>query len=106
MGYGQTLERRRGGERSPPGGCGGGARRPVEFRILGPLEVLDDRGASLAVGGRRERAVLALLLLSANRVVSCERLADDLWGDRPPEGTHALRVYVSRLRKALREAGG
>jgi DNA-binding SARP family transcriptional activator len=78
----------------------------VEFRILGPLEVLDDGGASLAVGGGRERAVLALLLLSANRVVSSERLADDLWGDRPPEGTHALRVYVSRLRKALREAGG
>jgi DNA-binding SARP family transcriptional activator/DNA polymerase III delta prime subunit len=79
----------------------------VEFRILGPLEVLDDEGAGVAVGGSRERAVLALLLLSANRVVSSERLADDLWGNHPPEGAaHALRVHVSRLRKALREAGG
>src|SRR4029079_783300 len=53
------------------------------------------------------RAVLALLLLSANRVVSSERLAEDLWGSQPPDGAaHALRVHVSRLRKALRDAGG
>jgi DNA-binding SARP family transcriptional activator len=78
----------------------------MEFRILGPLEVLGDDGASVTVGGSRERGVLALLLLSANRVVPSERLAADLWGDRAPEGaTHALRVYVSRLRRALREAG-
>jgi class 3 adenylate cyclase len=78
----------------------------VEFRILGPLEVVGDGGAGLAVGGSRERSVLALLLLSANRVVSSERLAEDLWGERPPDGpAHALRVHVSRLRKALREAG-
>jgi len=79
----------------------------MEFRILGPLEVVDDNGAGVAVGGSRERAVLALLLLSANRVVSSERLAEDLWGSQPPDGAaHALRVHVSRLRKALREAGG
>jgi DNA-binding SARP family transcriptional activator/class 3 adenylate cyclase len=79
----------------------------VEFRILGPLEVVDDEGIAVPVGGNRERAVLALLLLSANRVVSSERLADDLWGDHAPDGAaHALRVHVSRLRKALREAGG
>jgi DNA-binding SARP family transcriptional activator/class 3 adenylate cyclase/DNA polymerase III delta prime subunit len=79
----------------------------MEFRILGPLEVVDDKGAAVAVGGSRERAVLALLLLSANRVVSSERLAEDLWGDHPPDGAaHALRVHLSRLRKALREAGG
>ena len=78
----------------------------MEFRILGPLEVLNDDGVPVAVGGSRERAVVALLLLSANRVVSSERLADDLWGEHPPEGAaHALRVHVSRLRKALREAG-
>src|ERR1051325_7974339 len=46
--------------------------RRMEFRILGPLEVVDDNGAGVAVGGSRERAVLALLLLSANRVVSSE----------------------------------
>jgi DNA-binding SARP family transcriptional activator/class 3 adenylate cyclase len=79
----------------------------VEFRILGPLEVVDDRGGGVAVGGSRERAVLALLLLSANRVVSSERLADELWGEHPPEGAaHGLQVHLSRLRKALREAGG
>jgi DNA-binding SARP family transcriptional activator len=78
----------------------------MEFRILGPLEVIGDDGASIAVGGSRERGVLALLLLSANRVVPSERLAADLWGDRAPEGAaHALRVHVSRLRRALREAG-
>jgi DNA-binding SARP family transcriptional activator/class 3 adenylate cyclase len=77
----------------------------VEFRILGPLEVVHD-GRSVALGGTRERAVLALLLLSPNRIVSAERLAEDLWGDNPPErGMHSLRVFVSRLRKALREAG-
>jgi DNA-binding SARP family transcriptional activator len=77
----------------------------MEFRILGPLEVVHD-GRSLALGGSQERALLALLLLSANRVVSAERLAEDLWGEHPPEGaTQALRVGVSRLRKALREAG-
>ncbi len=78
----------------------------MEYRILGPLEVLGDGGATVALGGSRERAVLGLLLLSANQVVSAERLGDGLWGDRPPEGAaHALQVYVSRLRKALREAG-
>jgi DNA-binding SARP family transcriptional activator/DNA polymerase III delta prime subunit len=78
----------------------------VEFRILGPLEVVHE-GRSLALGGGRERTLLALLLLSANQVISVERLAEDLWAGRPPEGAnHALRVYVSRLRKSLREAGG
>ncbi len=79
---------------------------PVEFRILGPLEVVH-QGRVVALGGSRERALLALLLLSANRVVSSERLAEDLWAGRPPEGANqALRVYMSRLRKSLREADG
>ena len=78
----------------------------MEFRILGPVEVIHD-GRSVAVGGSRERAVLALLLASANRVVSAERLAEDLWCGEPPErAIHSLQVFVSRLRKALREAGG
>jgi len=77
----------------------------VEFRILGPLEIVG-AGAAVTIGGGRERAVLALLVLSANRVVSAERLAMDLWGDRPPENpAHALRIHISRLRKVLREAG-
>ena len=79
----------------------------MEFRILGPLEIVGDGGENVVLRGNRERAVLALLLLSANRVVSAERLREDLWGDQPPEGaTHALKVHLSRLRKSLREAGG
>ena len=77
----------------------------MEFHILGPVEVVHE-GRSLALGGSRERAVLALLLLSANRVVSAERLAADLWDDAPPDGgVQSLRVFVSRLRKALRDGG-
>jgi predicted ATPase/DNA-binding SARP family transcriptional activator len=68
------------------------------FRILGPLEV---EGVS-ALGGPKQRALLARLLLQAGRVVPVERLVDDLWPDEPPEtARHALQVYVSTLRKAL-----
>jgi predicted ATPase/DNA-binding SARP family transcriptional activator len=78
----------------------------VEFRILGPLEVAA-QGRPVALPGSRERAVLVLLLLSANRVVPVERLVEDLWGEKAQKGaTGALRVFVSRLRKALREGGG
>ncbi|MCA1702838.1 MAG: AfsR/SARP family transcriptional regulator, partial [Actinobacteria bacterium] len=78
----------------------------MEFRILGPLEVADE-GRPVALPGSRERAVLVLLLLSSNRVVPAERLVEDLWGGKAQKGAAgALRVFVSRLRKALREAGG
>ena len=74
---------------------------PMEFRILGPLEIRVD-GAPVPAGGPRQRALLALLLLSANRVVSRDRLAEELTSDQRPEARdHALRVQVSRLRKAL-----
>jgi DNA-binding SARP family transcriptional activator len=74
----------------------------VEFRILGPLEVFDEDGRSLPLGGLKQRALLAILLLHANEVVSSEQLIDELWGDEPPEtAQHTVRVYVSRLRKAL-----
>ena len=68
----------------------------MEFRILGPLEVLVD-GMPVALGGPRQRALLAVLLLNANRVVSRERLIDDLGAS----GGHALANQISRLRKAL-----
>jgi DNA-binding SARP family transcriptional activator len=75
----------------------------MAFGILGPVEVVED-GSLLSLGGSRERDVLALLLLSPNQVVSSDRLIDELWNGRPPEAaTEALRVYVSRLRKALRQ---
>jgi DNA-binding SARP family transcriptional activator/class 3 adenylate cyclase len=73
----------------------------MEFRILGPLEV-SDAGHPLALPGRKARALLAILLLHANEVVSAERLIDALWGEAPPEtAANTLQVYVSQLRKSL-----
>ncbi len=76
----------------------------MEFCILGPLEVRAD-GDRLALGGPRQRALLAILLLNADRVVSREHLIEELWADEAPaEAQHALDVQVSRLRKTLRSA--
>jgi DNA-binding SARP family transcriptional activator len=73
----------------------------VEFRILGPLEVVRD-GQVVKLGGALQRTLLALLLTSANGVVSVDRLIDALWGERPPREAHnALQYHVSQLRKAL-----
>ena len=77
------------------------ARTGIEFRILGSLEALES-GRPLALGGSKQRALLALLLLHANRVVSRDRLIDELWDGSPPEtASTALQVHVSQLRKAL-----
>jgi YVTN family beta-propeller protein len=73
----------------------------AEFGILGPLEVRRS-GRAVPLGGPRQRAVLALLVLEANRVVSLDRLAEDVWGGHPPEGwATTLQTYVFHLRKAL-----
>src|SRR5919201_365837 len=73
----------------------------LEFRILGPLVVRVD-GAPIRLGGPKQRALLALLLLSANRVVSRDRLTDELFADQSVQSAdHALRNHVSRLRKVL-----
>ncbi|MDQ3671992.1 MAG: AAA family ATPase [Actinomycetota bacterium] len=73
----------------------------MEFRILGPLEVLEN-GRQLELGGAKQRALLAMLVLHANEVVSVDRLIDALWEDDAPEtGKKALQVYVSQLRKTL-----
>ena len=73
----------------------------MEFKILGPFEVSNERGA-VALGGAKSRAVLAVLLLNANEPVSAERLALALWGEDAPAGAvKAVQVHVSRLRKAL-----
>ena len=73
----------------------------LEFRLLGPLEVHDGE-RTIEVRRRKPRALLALLLLNANRVVSRDRLVDQLWGDDAPGGAaHALENYVSQLRKLL-----
>ncbi len=73
----------------------------MEFRILGPLEVHDGEG-EVSLAGPKPRALLAVLLLHANEVVPTDRLIDELWGEDSPESADAaLRVNVSRLRKAL-----
>jgi DNA-binding SARP family transcriptional activator len=76
----------------------------MEFRILGPLEVWDG-GCEVSLGGPKPRALLAVLLLHPNEVVAADRLIDELWGEETPErAAAALRVNVSRLRKALPQA--
>src|SRR5690349_13309008 len=73
----------------------------MEFRILGPLEVLDE-GRVVALGGSKQRALLGLLLLHANQTLTPDRLIDELWGEHPPAtAAKALHAHVSRLRKAL-----
>lgn len=73
----------------------------MEFRLLGPLEVVD-RERLLSLGGVKQRSLLAILLLHANQVVSSDRLIDELWRDAPPAtAAKSIQVYVSRLRKEL-----
>lgn len=77
----------------------------VKYRVLGPVEVVVD-GKVAVLGGPRERALLARLVISANRVVSADALADSLWAGEPPaRWLPTLRVYVFRLRRALGPAG-
>ena len=77
----------------------------MEFRILGPLEVVED-GEPVALGTLKERLVLGVLLLRANEVVSPERLIDELWGaSPPPTARKAVSVYLSKLRKTLGRNG-
>jgi DNA-binding SARP family transcriptional activator len=73
----------------------------VEFRILGPFEV-EDEGVAISLGGGNERALLTILLLHGNQLLSADRLVDDLWGaSAPATAGKMLQIYVSRLRKAL-----
>jgi ABC-type transport system substrate-binding protein/DNA-binding SARP family transcriptional activator len=82
-----------------------GAHTPVVFRVLGPLEVWSN-GAPVKIGGARQRALLAMLLLNANRVVSREQLIDDLLNDaRPETADHTLRLQISRLRSVVNQPG-
>src|SRR3954451_16672602 len=73
----------------------------MDFRILGPLEV-SDGGRAVALGGGKQRSLLAILLQQPNAVVSTDHLLAELWGDAPPASADkSIHVYVSRLRKAL-----
>jgi YVTN family beta-propeller protein len=78
----------------------------MQFRLLGPIEV-EVEGRPLVLGSAKQRALLAILLLHANEVVSRDRLIDELWGERPPaSAVHSLDVFISRLRKTLQANGG
>ncbi len=79
------------------------AAAELQFRLLGPLAV-SVAGEPLALGGQKRRALLAALLLEANRIVSRDRLIDALWGEEPPDtARNTIQVYVSQLRKLLPE---
>lgn len=73
----------------------------MEFRLLGQLEVVSEAG-NLDLGGHKQRAVLAILLVHANRIVPVDRLVDLLWeGSPPPRAVGTLRAYISNLRRIL-----
>src|SRR5262245_58083951 len=75
----------------------------MQFGLLGPLEVRSCDGP-LPLGATKQRAVLALLLLNANRIVARDRLIDGLWGEEAPESAvKSVQLYVWRLRKLLPE---
>jgi DNA-binding SARP family transcriptional activator/ABC-type transport system substrate-binding protein len=77
----------------------------MDFRILGPIEVLD-AGRIIPLGGAKQRAAIAVLLLHPNEVVSRDRLIEGLWGTSPPATAgHTLDTYMSRLRRALGSEG-
>ena len=73
----------------------------MDFRILGPLEACDERG-EVPLGGIRQRALLALLVVHANETLSGDRLVEELWGERAPAApAKTLQMHVSRLRRVL-----
>jgi YVTN family beta-propeller protein len=77
---------------------------PAEFRILGQLQVVVD-GEERPIAGQKLQALLARLLLDANRPVSSDRLIDDLWGDEPPAtARQSLHAHITRLRRLLARA--
>jgi DNA-binding SARP family transcriptional activator len=79
----------------------------MRFGILGPLQVVDDGGRELTVGGSKPRALVAILLLHEGEAVSSDRLVEDLWSGEPPaSAAKALQVHVSRLRAALADGLG
>ena len=75
--------------------------RQLEYRVLGPVQVLAD-GEPLLLGGTQQRALLAILVLNANRAVSTDQLIESLWPRKPPGRPQtAVQGYVSALRKLL-----
>jgi DNA-binding SARP family transcriptional activator/class 3 adenylate cyclase len=77
----------------------------MDFQLLGPLEVRR-QGGQVALGPAKQRALLAILLVHANELVSSDRLIEELWPEPPETAANTLQVYVGRLRKALEPARG
>ena len=78
----------------------------TRFEVLGPLRVLRD-GRELELGPAKQRAVLGMLLLFANRSVAREEIIEAVWGGRPPASvTNAVQQYVARLRRVLGGGAG
>lgn len=77
----------------------------MDFRLLGPFEVVEG-GVAIPLGGRRQRAVLALLTIHAGEVLSTDRIVDEIWaGSPPPSAVRTVHAYVSRLRSVLYASG-
>ncbi len=86
----------------PPNIEGRKEETAIQYRVLGPLAVSDEKGQSIRIGRGKQQALLGALLLRANRPVSTATLIDELWGARPPaSAANALQVYVSKLRGLL-----
>src|SRR6266568_2344051 len=78
----------------------------LTVRLFGPMECRVD-GMVIDTGSRKQRAVLAILALSAGELASVDRISDELWGEEPPDSSrNALQVYVAGLRRALGPAAG
>lgn len=74
----------------------------MQLRLLGPVDVVDDEGRPVALGGPKERRLLAVLAAHLDEPLSDARLSDALWGDEPPpSATKTLQAYIARLRKVL-----
>jgi len=77
----------------------------IRFRLLGPLEVVSEDG-SIDLGPRKQRTLLAVLLLNANKIVPIDRMIDLVWDNDPPRtAEHSVQIYVSDLRKRLADTG-
>lgn len=72
----------------------------MQYEILGPVRVIDN-GETIDIGSRKQRTLLALLVVNANRVVTTERIIDELWPNDADGHENALWVYISRLRSLL-----
>ena len=85
------------------GGAVTASHRKLSYGLSDPRSARGARRQStVALGGEKQRAVLAILLLHRNEVVSADRLIDELWGESPPAGARrTLRAYVSKLRRAM-----